>query len=50
MHNQTDSWLFADWAIFGTSVPHWSIVIAGLVLVAVLIAWFERSNRTPART
>jgi hypothetical protein len=49
MRYQTDSWLFADWAIFGTHIPHWATVIAGLVLVAVLVAWFERSNRTPAR-
>jgi disulfide bond formation protein DsbB len=49
MHQQTDKWLFADWAIFGTHVPHWTIAIAGLVLAALLVAWFERPKRAAAR-
>ncbi len=49
MRHQSDNWLLADWAVFGSHIPHWAIVIAGLVLVALLVAWFERRNRTPAR-
>jgi hypothetical protein len=45
MHHQTDNWLFADWAVFGVHLPHWAAVIAGLILVALLVAWFERPKR-----
>jgi len=47
MRYQTDSWLTGDWAAFGVHVPHWAIVIAGLIVVALLVGWFERHK--PAR-
>jgi len=47
MRHQTDSWLIGDWVVFGAHVPHWAIVIAGLIVVALLVAWFERPKRTP---
>jgi disulfide bond formation protein DsbB len=47
MHHRTDSWLLADWALFGAQVPHWTAVLAGLILVALLVAWFERRKRSP---
>jgi hypothetical protein len=54
MGHQTDSWLIGDWGVLGGHVPHWAIVIAGLIVVALLVAWFERhkpgrfSQRTAA--
>jgi hypothetical protein len=47
MRHQADSWWSGDWAFFGLQVPHWAIVIAGLIVIAVLVAWFERHK--PAR-
>jgi hypothetical protein len=49
MHHQTDSWLAGDWVVLGAYVPHWAIVIAGLIVVAILVAWFERHKRTAVR-
>jgi hypothetical protein len=49
MHHETDSWLFADWAVFGAQIPHWAMVIGGLFLVALLVAWFERPKRGAKR-
>jgi hypothetical protein len=42
MDHQTESWLVGDWVVLGAHVPHWAIVIAGLIVVALLVAWFER--------
>jgi hypothetical protein len=50
MRHQTDSWLTGDWVVLGTHVPHWAIMIAGLILVALLVAWFERPRRSRAVT
>ena len=47
MRHQADSWLVGDWVVFGARVPHWAIVIAGLIVAALLVAWFERHK--PAR-
>jgi len=49
MRNQINSWLAGDWIVFGTHVQHRVIVIATIAVVALLIAWFERSKRAPAR-
>jgi len=49
MRNQMDSWLVGDWVVLGAHVPHWVAVIAGLIVVALLVAWFERPRRAPAR-
>jgi hypothetical protein len=47
MRHQADSWLVGDWVVFGAHVLHWAIVIAGLIVAALLVAWFERHK--PAR-
>jgi hypothetical protein len=47
MRHQADGWLIGDWVVFGAHLPHWTIVIAGLVIVALLIAWFER-HKSPS--
>jgi hypothetical protein len=49
MRVPTESWLTGDWVVLGTYVPHWAIVIAGLILVALLVAWFERPSRSLVR-
>lgn len=49
MHHQADSWLFADWVVFGAHIPHWAAAIAAIILAALLVAWFERPKRTVAR-
>jgi hypothetical protein len=49
MRNQMDNWLVGDWVVLGGHVPHWAAVIAALIVVALLVAWFERPRRTPAR-
>ena len=46
MGHQTDSWLVGDWVVFGAHVPHWAIAIAGLIVVALVVAWFERHKPT----
>jgi len=48
MRNQTDQFLAGDWVVLGMHVPNWAVVLAGLVLVALLVAWLERPRRTPA--
>jgi hypothetical protein len=50
MRNQIDSWLAGDWVVLGTHVPHWVVTIGALILVALLVAWFERPKRAPARS
>ena len=48
MGHQTDSWLLGDWVVSGAHVPHWALVIGGLIVVVLLVAWFERPKRTLA--
>jgi hypothetical protein len=50
MHRQSDSWLVGDWVVPGTQVHHWVVVIAAIALVALLVAWFERSKQAPVRS
>jgi disulfide bond formation protein DsbB len=49
MRNQIDNWLAGDWVVLGTNVQHWVLVLAAIVLVALLVAWFERPRRAPGR-
>jgi hypothetical protein len=49
MRTQVDNWLIGDWVVLGAHVPHWVAVIAALIVVALLVAWFERPRRVPAR-
>jgi hypothetical protein len=49
MRNQIDNWLAGDWVVLGTHVPHWGLAIGALILVALLVAWFERPGRAVAR-
>ena len=49
MRNQVDNWLAGDWAVLGAYVHHWAVVLVAIVLVALLVAWFERPKRAPAR-
>ena len=49
MRNQIHDWLAEDWIVLGTQVQHRLVVIAAIALVALLVAWFERPNRTPGR-
>ena len=48
MRNQIDSWLAGDWVILDTHLHHWPVVLVAIVLVALLVAWFERPQRAPA--
>ncbi len=48
MHNRTDNWLAGDWLVLGAHVPHWMVALATLIVVALLIAWFERPKCAPA--
>ena len=50
MYDQVDKWLAGDWVLLGTHVPHWAVALAAVILVAGLVAWFERPKRTPARS
>jgi hypothetical protein len=50
MRNQIDNWLAGDWVVLGTHVQHWAVVIAAIALVALIVAWFERPKRAPARS
>jgi len=50
MYDQVDNWLAGDWALLGTHVPHWAIALAAVILAALLVAWFERPKRAPARS
>ena len=50
MRNQMDNFLAGDWVVLGAQVPHWTVVIGAIVVVALLVAWFERSKRVPARS
>jgi hypothetical protein len=50
MHDQVDKWLAGNSVFLGMHVPHWAIVIAAIILVALLVAWFERPKRVPARS
>jgi hypothetical protein len=49
MRIQIDNWLVGDWVVLGAHVPYWVAVIAALIVVALLVAWFERPRRVPAR-
>lgn len=49
MPHHTESWLTGDWVVLGTPVPHWAMVIAALIMVALLVAWLESPNRTGPR-
>jgi hypothetical protein len=48
MYDQVDKWFDGDWVLLGTHIPHWAITIAGVTLVALLVAWLERPKRTPS--
>jgi hypothetical protein len=48
MYDQVDKWLAGDWMLLGTHVPHWAVAMAAIILVAFLVAWFERPKRAPA--
>jgi hypothetical protein len=50
MRNQIDSWLAGDWIVLGTHVQPRVVVIAAIALVALLVFWFERPKRAPARS
>jgi quercetin dioxygenase-like cupin family protein len=50
MHDQVDKWLAGDWLFLGMHVPHWLIALAAISLVALLVVWFERPQRPPARS
>jgi hypothetical protein len=50
MHDQVDKWLASDWPFLGMHVPHWLIALAAIALIALLVAWFERPERAPARS
>jgi hypothetical protein len=50
MRNQIHSWLAGDWIVLGTQVQNRVVVIAAIVLVALLVAWFERPKRAPAQS
>jgi hypothetical protein len=50
MYDQVDKWLAGDWVLLGTHVPHWAVALAAVILVALLVAWFERPKRAPARS
>ena len=50
MRNQMHNWLAGDWLVLGAPVPHWMVAIGALILVALLVAWFERSSRAPTRS
>ena len=45
MSNQIHNWLDGDWIVLGTKVQNRMVVIAAIVLVALLVAWFERPKR-----
>ena len=45
MSNQIHNWLDGDWIVLGTQVQNRMVVIAAIVLVALLVAWFERPKR-----
>jgi hypothetical protein len=49
MYDQVDKWLAGDWVLLGTHVPHWAVALAVIILVGLLVAWFERPKRAPAR-
>ena len=48
MRNEMHNWLAGDWFVLGAHVPHWMVAIGALILVALLVAWFERPKRAPA--
>jgi hypothetical protein len=50
MYDQVDKWLAGDWALLGTHVPHWAVALAAVILVALLVAWFERPKRAPTHS
>jgi hypothetical protein len=50
MHNRTNDWLAGDWLVLGAHIPHWVVAIGMLIVVALLVAWFERPKRVPARS
>jgi hypothetical protein len=50
MRNQIHNWLAGDWLVLGAHVPHWMAAIGALILVALLVAWFERPSRAVARS
>jgi disulfide bond formation protein DsbB len=50
MRNQMESWLAGHWVVLGAQVPHWAVVIGAIIVVALLVAWFERPKRGPARS
>jgi hypothetical protein len=50
MYDQVDKWLAGDWVLLGAHVPHWAFALAAVILVAGLVAWFERPKRMPARS
>jgi hypothetical protein len=50
MRDQVDKWLAGDWLFLGLHVPHWAIAMAAIALMALLVVWFERPQRAPARS
>jgi hypothetical protein len=49
MRNQLDGWLAGDWVVLGMHVQHWAVALAAIALVALLVAWLERSKPAPRR-
>lgn len=50
MRDQVDKWLAGGWVFLGMHVPHWLIALAAIALIALLVAWFGRPERAPARS
>jgi hypothetical protein len=50
MRNEMHHWLAGNGLVLGAHVPHWMVAIGALILVALLVAWFERPSRAPTHS